>query len=89
MNATHIPIRFDAWFARLSTVLLMPPRKAYIAIGADIDVCMAWGFRARFPHTAASVGAGSSTARAKVSSRSSGRPSNAAASWACRCGCAS
>jgi hypothetical protein len=45
----RFPIRFDRWYAGLSSVLLLPPRDAYIDVGDEITVRMGWAFRASFP----------------------------------------
>jgi hypothetical protein len=50
---TRFPIRFDAWYAALSSVLLLPKTSAYVEIAGDeIRVRMGWAFRARFPRSA-------------------------------------
>ncbi len=49
----RFPIRFDSWFRGLSTVLLLRPSQAYVDVaGDDVEVRMAWAFRARFPRSA-------------------------------------
>lgn len=45
----RFPIHFDGWYAGLSSVLLLPPRDAYIDVNDDIVVRMGWAFRASFP----------------------------------------
>jgi len=45
----RFPIRFDRWYAGLSSVLLLPPRDAYVDVGDEIVVRMGWAFRASFP----------------------------------------
>lgn len=45
----RFPIRFDSWYAGLSSVLLLPPRDAYVDVGDDVVVRMGWAFRASFP----------------------------------------
>lgn len=46
-------IRFEWWYAILSSVLLMFPAYSYVEVDADeVRVRMGWGFRARFPKSA-------------------------------------
>ncbi len=45
-------IRFDSWFRGLSTALFLRPSQAYVEVGDDVEVRMAWAFRARFPRSA-------------------------------------
>jgi hypothetical protein len=52
-SARRFPIRFDAWYRLLSTVLLMPVEACFVKTeGDDVEVRMAWAFRARFPRSA-------------------------------------
>ncbi len=54
----RFPIRFDSWYALLSTVLLLPPSNSYIEVdGKDVRVQMAWAFRSSFPRSAVSAAA--------------------------------
>jgi hypothetical protein len=49
----RFPIRFDGWYAPLSSALLLPPSDSYLEIdGADVHVRMGWAFRTRFPRAA-------------------------------------
>jgi hypothetical protein len=53
MNVDRFPIRFDAAYGALSTLLLMRPSDAFVEVdGAEVRVRMAWSFRARFPRAA-------------------------------------
>ena len=45
----RFPIRFDRWYAGLSSVLLLPPRDSYVEVGDEVVVRMGWAFRASFP----------------------------------------
>ncbi len=50
--ATRFPIRFDAWYAVLSSALWLRPSDSYVEIGSDdVVVRMGWAFHARFPRT--------------------------------------
>lgn len=50
---TRFPIRFDRGYGMLSTALLLRPSESYIEIrGEEIEVRMAWAFRARFARAA-------------------------------------
>jgi hypothetical protein len=52
-HARRFPIRFDRWYAILSTALLLFPSRSFVEVGTDmVRVEMGWGFRARFPPTA-------------------------------------
>jgi hypothetical protein len=43
------PITFEPWYRWLSTVLGLPPSRAYVDIeGDDVEVRMGWAFRTRF-----------------------------------------
>ncbi len=49
MSPTRFPISFDAAYAALSRLLLLPPSDAYVELaGNEVKVRMAWGFRASF-----------------------------------------
>ncbi|MEO7726987.1 MAG: hypothetical protein ABIS45_07010 [Burkholderiales bacterium] len=52
MKPQRFPIRFDSWYATLSSALLLPPSKSYIEVD-DEQVCvqMGWAFRSCFPRT--------------------------------------
>ncbi len=57
MNDTHrrVPIRFERWYALLSTSVLLFPSDSYVEIRDDEVECrMGWAFRARFPRSAVS-----------------------------------
>jgi hypothetical protein len=47
-------IRFDPWYRRLSAALLIRPSQSYVELADDgeVEVRMAWAFRARFPRPA-------------------------------------
>jgi hypothetical protein len=46
-------IRFDGWYGGLSTLLLLPPSRAFVEVARDeVAVQMGWAFRARFPRAA-------------------------------------
>lgn len=46
----RFPIRFESWYAALSSLLLLPPSKAYVQLeGDEVEVRMGWAFGARFP----------------------------------------
>jgi hypothetical protein len=50
---TRFPISFDAWYAPLSSALLLRPSESYVEVGEhDVTVRMAWGFSAKFPRSA-------------------------------------
>ena len=62
----RFPLRFDTWFAVLSTAMLLPPSAAYVGVEAgEVTVRMGWGFRSRFPTSA--VARTSSLARRPMS----------------------
>jgi hypothetical protein len=43
-------VRFDPVYRRLSAALLLPPADAWVTVsGEEVEVRMAWAFRARFP----------------------------------------
>ena len=49
-DSTRVPIRFDAWYRVLSSVVLLSPSDSFIELSSDaVTVRMAWGFRTRFP----------------------------------------
>jgi hypothetical protein len=49
----RFPLRFDRWYAPLSSALLLPPSSSYLEIDRDeIRVRMGWAFRSRFPRSA-------------------------------------
>jgi hypothetical protein len=49
----RFPLRFEPWYAALSTALLLPPSSAWIEVGASEVSCrMGWSFRATFPRDA-------------------------------------
>jgi hypothetical protein len=51
----RIPIRFERWYALLSSALLLFPSDSYVEIREDEVECrMGWAFRARFPRSAVS-----------------------------------
>ncbi len=59
-GVTRFPIRFDLWFAILSSLLLLPPADSYVEVDRTwVRVRMSWAFRANFPRSAiASVALG-------------------------------
>ena len=49
-DSTRVPIRFDAWYRVLSSLVLLSPSDSFIELASDeVTVRMAWGFRTRFP----------------------------------------
>ena len=51
----RIPIRFERWYALLSSALLLFPSDSFLEIRDDEVECrMGWAFRARFPRSAVS-----------------------------------
>lgn len=55
MSGTPIrfPLRFEPWYAAMSTALLLPPASAWIEVGAgEVSCRMGWSFRATFPRDA-------------------------------------
>lgn len=51
--STRFSIRFDPWYALLSSALLLRPSEAYVEVtDDDVTVAMGWAFRARFPRSA-------------------------------------
>ncbi len=64
----RFPIRFDAWYGIMSSVLFLPPSSAYLEISADeARVRMGWAFRSSFPR-----GAVASAAESKITPLSRG-----------------
>jgi hypothetical protein len=48
----RFPIRFDAAYRVLSAALLLAPSDSFVDVeGDEVQVRMAWGFRARFPNS--------------------------------------
>ena len=53
MTPRRFPIRFDRWYAVLSSALFLPPASSYVEVsGNEVLVRMSWAFRARFPRSA-------------------------------------
>lgn len=51
-GSTRFPIRFEAWYALLSSALFLRPADAYVDVnGDDVSVRMGWAFNARFPRS--------------------------------------
>jgi hypothetical protein len=51
--STRFPIRFERWYAVLSSGLLLPPSDAYLEIeDGEVECHMGWAFHARFPRAA-------------------------------------
>jgi len=49
----RFPLRFDAWYAVLSRVLLLPPADSYVELDSrEVRVRMSWAFRSCFPKAA-------------------------------------
>ena len=49
----RFPISFDSWYRALSTLLVLPPSSAYVALDDEqVEVRMGWAFRSRFPRSA-------------------------------------
>ncbi len=49
----RFPIRFDAGYETLSTVLFLMPSSSFVEVeGDEVRVRMGWGFRTRFPRSA-------------------------------------
>lgn len=49
----RFPIRFDRWYAALSSALFLRPSESYVELdGDEVSVKMGWAFRARFPRAA-------------------------------------
>ena len=56
MVRQRFPIRFDAWYALMSSVLCLPPSAAYVEVNGDgVEVRMGWAFRASFPNRAVAM----------------------------------
>jgi hypothetical protein len=52
-DTIRFPIRFERWYALLSSSLLLRPSSSYLEIqGDEVECRMGWGFRARFPRAA-------------------------------------
>jgi hypothetical protein len=52
-GATRFPIRFDAAYRVLSSVLLLPPSASFVEVDErNVTVRMGWAFRACFPCSA-------------------------------------
>jgi hypothetical protein len=46
----RIPIRFEGWYAVMSSVLGLPPSGAYVDVeDGSVEARMGWAFSARFP----------------------------------------
>lgn len=55
---TRFAVRFDRWYAALSTTLGLPPSTAYVELDrTDVHVRMGWAFRSRFPRSAIAAAA--------------------------------
>ena len=49
----RFPIRFDEWYAILSSALLLPPSSSYVEVDSgQVHVRMGWAFRSRFARAA-------------------------------------
>ncbi len=49
----RFPIRFEPWYALLSTLLLILPSASWIDVrDNEVECRMGWAFRARFPRSA-------------------------------------
>ncbi len=49
----RFPIRFDGWYAILSSALMLPPAESCVEVdGEEVRVRMGWAFRCRFPRAA-------------------------------------
>jgi hypothetical protein len=52
-GSTRFPIRFERWYALLSTSLLLLPSDSWVEVSDDeVHVRMGWAFRATFPRSA-------------------------------------
>jgi hypothetical protein len=50
---TRFPIRFDSWYAVLSSALFLRPSDSYVSVTAtDVTVRMGWAFHATFARSA-------------------------------------
>jgi hypothetical protein len=55
MRSNRFPIQFDAWYAKLSSALFLPPSSSYVEVDEiEVVVQMGWAFRSRFPRSAVS-----------------------------------
>jgi hypothetical protein len=53
MKTQRFPIRFDPWYAILSSALFLPPADSYVEVNdEEVLVRMGWAFRSHFPRTA-------------------------------------
>jgi hypothetical protein len=53
MSLQRFPIRFDAWYGKLSRALFLPPSSSHIEVSErEVRVQMGWAFRSHFPKTA-------------------------------------
>ena len=53
MTPQRFPIRFDVWYAALSSILFIAPSSSYAEVGdKEVSVRMGWAFRASFPKEA-------------------------------------
>ena len=53
MVSMRFPIRFDAVYRVLSTILAIAPSNSFVdVVDNQVTVRMAWAFRARFPTSA-------------------------------------
>jgi len=61
MNNTkpqRFPIKFDAWYAILSSALFLPPSSSYVEVNSEeVHVRMGWAFRSCFPKAAVALAA--------------------------------
>lgn len=49
-SPTRFPIRFEPWYALLSSALLLRPSESYVDVtDGDVSARMGWAFSARFP----------------------------------------
>jgi hypothetical protein len=52
VTSTRFPIRFESWYALLSTAVFLRPSDAYVDVSDhDVYVRMGWAFSARFPRS--------------------------------------
>ena len=52
-STSRFPIRFERWYAALSSALLLRPSDSYVEIrNGEVECRMGWAFRARFPRLA-------------------------------------
>lgn len=53
MRTRRFPIRFDYWYAIMSSALFLSPSSSYIEVhDEEVRVRMGWAFRTRFPRAA-------------------------------------